>query len=122
MRAEQAATLVETTGKDLRKQMDWIDDSGSRKADAMRRAAALRRAAGLAGVAAPADAAFLLPTGRLLAGPSLAGGDGVVYAEVAGVRGMRRTDRVLPATRRRSHAAHRLIHELDAATRPVARR
>ncbi len=28
MRAEQAATLVETTGKDLRKQMDWIDDSG----------------------------------------------------------------------------------------------
>ncbi len=54
----------------------------------MRRAAALALcAAGLAGVAAPADAAFLLPTGRLLAGPSLAGGDGVVYAEVAGVRG-----------------------------------
>jgi ketol-acid reductoisomerase len=28
MRAEQASTLVETTGKELRKQMDWIDDSG----------------------------------------------------------------------------------------------
>jgi ketol-acid reductoisomerase len=28
MRAEQAVTLVETTGKELRKQMDWIDDGG----------------------------------------------------------------------------------------------
>ncbi|UTI62931.1 ketol-acid reductoisomerase [Paraconexibacter antarcticus] len=28
MRAEQAAMPIETTGKDLRKMMDWIDDSG----------------------------------------------------------------------------------------------
>ncbi|MCW3038482.1 MAG: ilvC, partial [Solirubrobacterales bacterium] len=28
MRAEQAAMPIETTGKELRKMMDWIDDSG----------------------------------------------------------------------------------------------